>query len=46
LYHRTRTFPLPVGDQRRFLLCRNTTFSKDNVAAATLISIAEHHMAA
>src|SRR5262249_18672416 len=28
LYHRTRTFPPPVGDQRRFLLCRNTTFTR------------------
>jgi hypothetical protein len=26
LYHRTRTLPLPVGDQKRFLFFRNTTF--------------------
>ena len=26
LCHRTRTLPLPVGDQKRFLFCRNTTF--------------------
>jgi hypothetical protein len=30
--------PLPVRDQKRFLLCRNTTFSKDNVRAAALVS--------
>jgi hypothetical protein len=29
--------PPPVGDQKRFLLCRNTTFSKDNVRAAALV---------
>jgi hypothetical protein len=28
----------------RLLLCRNTTYSKDNVAAATLVSRAEYHL--